>query len=264
MGLGVARTARWAMRLAFDSWRESLLDVEWDGRGDGASVLLLHGFAGTPRMLHPLSLYLRRELERPTIDLALGIGFGDIRDLACTIHRLLVERDVRRCDVVGYSMGGLIASYLVKCLDQGQRVRRVITLGTPHHGVPWFSDWGRLAAGWCRSAAQMRAGSPFLEQLLRLPPPRGVTILSIAGEKDWIVPADAARLEGAGYRNLVVPGLTHWSLLTSRRVFRCVAHVLEPGQGEVSPWQRRAAPAPARDRAVASSRWKRMVGATSA
>jgi hypothetical protein len=31
----------------------------------------------------------------------------------------MVESGVSRCDVIGYSLGGLVATYLAKCLDQG-------------------------------------------------------------------------------------------------------------------------------------------------
>jgi pimeloyl-ACP methyl ester carboxylesterase len=228
--------ARGVLQLALEtmqSWRASGSDTAWNARSDKDAILLLHGLGGTPRMLQPLEIYLRRELERPTLDLALGIGLGDIRDLAIQVHRELAHRGVRNCDVIGYSMGGLVAAYLAKCLDQGRCIRRVITLGTPHRGVPFLTDWRGLLARWCRSADQMRVGSAFLDQLLRIPPPAGTSILSIAGGEDSIVPADAAYLDGAGYRNLVVPGIDHWSLLTSRRVFHCVSEVLQPARG---PW----------------------------
>jgi hypothetical protein len=66
-----------------------------------------------------------------------------------------------------------------------------------------------------------------------MPPPEGTSILSVAGSRDTIVPPEASRLEGAGYRNLVVPGLDHWTLPTSRRVFRCVKEVLQSQDGHL-------------------------------
>ena len=63
-------------------------------------------------MLQPMRNYLRHELARPALDLALGVGFGDIRDVAIRVHRELLEQRVRHCDVIGYSMGGLVAAYL--------------------------------------------------------------------------------------------------------------------------------------------------------
>jgi pimeloyl-ACP methyl ester carboxylesterase len=226
--------ARGALQLAretVENWRAASSEVVWRRCGEDDAVLLLHGLASTPRMLHPLRNYLRRELARPAVDLALGVGFGDIRDTAMRVHRELAEQGMRRCDVVGYSMGGLVAAYLLKCLDQGRCIGRVVTIGTPHRGVPFLSDWRWQFARWARSAHQMRAGSDFLDQLRRIPPPAGATILSISGADDTLVPPEAAHLDGQGYRNLVVPGLDHWTLPTSRRVFRCVKEVLQSAHG---------------------------------
>lgn len=227
-----ARGALQLAREAVDGWRAASNEVVWRRCSGHDSILLLHGLAGTPRMLHPIRNYLRRELARPALDLALGVGFGDIRDTAMQIHSAIAEQGIRRCDVVGYSMGGLVAAYLLKCLDQGRCIRHVVTLGTPHRGVPCLSEWPWMLLVRCaRSAHQMRAGSAFLDQLMRIPQPAGTTLLSVSGALDTVVPPDAAHLEGEGCRNLVVPGLDHWTLPTSRRVFRCVKEVLLSARG---------------------------------
>ncbi|TMA32257.1 MAG: alpha/beta fold hydrolase [Deltaproteobacteria bacterium] len=250
----IAANARGALQLAretVESWRAPREEIVWEA-GEQESVLLLHGLGGTPRMLHPMRNYLRRELARPAFDLALGVGLGDIRDLAIRVHDELTRQQVRNCDLIGYSMGGLVAAYLVKCLDHGRCIRRVVTLGTPHRGVPVLTQWRGLLARWWRATDQMRTGSPFLEQLLRIPPPDGTAILSIAGGDDTIVPPPYANLEGAGYRNLVVPGLDHWTLPTSRRVFRCVKEVLQAGSGRwPTPHLETVEPSPSRARRAA-------------
>ena len=237
MSFSLTSNARNALQMAVDtvdSWRASANEVRWDVGGEDESILLLHGLAQSPRTLSPMREYLSRNLGRPTLDLAIGVGLGDIRDLAMRVHRELEDQGVQQCDIVGYSMGGLVAAYLAKCLDQGRRVRRVITLGTPHRGVPFLADWRGRLARW-RSADQMRAGSALLEQLLRMPLPDGVGMMSIAGGGDAVVPPEAARLEGSHCRNLVIPGLDHWSLLTSRRTFRCVGEVLADRRREWAP-----------------------------
>src|SRR5258706_12666032 len=232
MLFSMAENARGVLQLARESvanWREPSRERPWRAGED--SILLLHGLAGTPRMLAPMRNYLRSELERPTVDLALGVGFGDIRDMAIRVHHDLAEHGIRHCDVIGYSMGGLVAAYLAKCLDQGRCIRRVVTLGTPYRGVPCLAEWWWTLVRWCRSAHQMREGCDFLEQLHRVPTPERTQFLSIAGAVDTVVPPDAAYLEGPGCRNLVVPGLDHWTLRTSRRVFRCVKEVLQSARG---------------------------------
>lgn len=234
MAFSIAQNALGALQLAretVESWcAPNQTSVGSCTGGDGA-IVLLHGFAGTPRMLSPLRSYLRNELERPTLDLALGIGFGDIRDTAIRVHEAMVTNGVRHCDVIGYSLGGLIAAYLAKCLDQGQCIRRIVTLGTPHRGVTFLNQRRWLLARWIRSADQVRAGSPFLAQLSRMESPAGTSMLSIAGAEDTVAPPETAHLSGSNCRNLVVPGIDHWSLPTSRRVFRCVKEVLDSTDG---------------------------------
>ena len=234
MAFSITQNALGAFQLAretVESWRAPNQVASMSSCAGDNAIVLLHGFAGTPRMLSPLRKYLRQELERPTLDLALGVGFGDIRDTAIRVHEAMVESGVRRCDVIGYSLGGLVATYLAKCLDQGRCIRRVVTLGTPHQGVTFLNQWRWLLARWCRSADQMRAGSPFLAQLLRMPPPADSSMLSIAGAQDTVAPPETAHLVGSNCRNLVVPGIDHWSLPTSRRVFRCVREVLDTADG---------------------------------
>jgi hypothetical protein len=67
-------------------------------------------------------------------------------------------------------------------------------------------------ARWCRSADQMRAGSTVLAQLQRLPQSTDSSLLSIAGADDSVGPPEATRVEGRNCRNLVVPGIDHWTL----------------------------------------------------
>src|SRR5436189_6014321 len=107
----VADNARGVLQLAretVESWRAPDRNAVRAVPSGEDSIVLLHGFAGTPRMLAPMRNYLRRELARPTLDLALGVGFGDIRDMAIRVHADMARQGVRRCDVIGYSLGGLV------------------------------------------------------------------------------------------------------------------------------------------------------------
>lgn len=204
------------------------LEVAWMGlweRGADAGrvaadrseipVLFLPGFASSPRMLTRLERSVR-SVGRPTRCVALGSTRCDIRDSACRVYDLL-ENEVegpRLIDLVGHSMGGLVATYLLKCLDQGRRIRRVVTLGTPHAGVPLARFPG--PAWLCTSVRQMRPGSAFLTLLARLPLPEGSQMVSVAGGCDRLVPPEATQLpDCAGHSTRLVAGADHWDLLVS-------------------------------------------------
>src|SRR5688572_11818819 len=64
-----------------------------------------------------------------------------------------------------------------------------------------------------------------------MPQPGDLSLLSIAGADDSLAPPEATHVNGPNCRNLVVPGIDHWNLPTSRRVFRCVKEVLQPADG---------------------------------
>jgi triacylglycerol esterase/lipase EstA (alpha/beta hydrolase family) len=198
-------------------------------------VILLHGFGTSSAVTAPLAHYLRCELGRPVIRVPLGgrlpIHLGDVRKSAARvleeIERRAAEAGFPYVDVVGHSLGGLVATYLLKALDHGRRVRRVVTLGTPHRGTP-AALLGALVLGlFSRAIWQMIPGSPLLRELARLPVPAGSEVVAVASDADNLVPAAFARpasmprLRCAG-----VSGLGHVEFLTSPLSFRLVEQAL--------------------------------------
>ena len=62
-------------------------------------------------------------------------------------------------DLVGFSMGGLVARYYIQNMGGYSRVRRFITISTPNHGTFWAWLSGRAGV------KQMRPGSEMLRDL---------------------------------------------------------------------------------------------------
>src|SRR6059036_3025337 len=92
-------------------------------------VVLLHGFASTPRSLAFLARHVRNRLKRPVLRPRLGFGWGDVLSAARIVDAAISAAGFDEVDVVGHSLGGLVATELLKNVDCGARVRRVITLG---------------------------------------------------------------------------------------------------------------------------------------
>jgi hypothetical protein len=194
-------------------------------------ILLLHGFASTPRMLAPLERSLRH-LGRKVIRVPISPGREDLRKSAREVQRLL-EKLSRRpgfqyADVVGHSMGGLVATYLLKRLDRGRRIRSVVTLGTPHRGAP-VAALGALAIGRIsRSVWQMVPGSEFVRGLAALPVPHGSSLISIRGGSDWVVPQSFSQHEPCERtESYTVERCSHIQLLVDRASHALVGRVLE-------------------------------------
>jgi pimeloyl-ACP methyl ester carboxylesterase len=199
--------------------------------GASRPILLVHGFASNAAMLAPLARHLSRTLRRMVVRVQLSAGRDDLRNSAAALQRVLEEHgahpDFEHADIVAHSMGGLTATYLLKKLDRGRRVRSVVTLGTPHRGAP-LAGLGVLVLGaLSRALWQMIPGSGLVSELRTLEAPNGSRVVSIAGTSDWLVPSRWSRLDPRpSHRNLTLPGLSHCALLVAREALDRVAQEL--------------------------------------
>jgi pimeloyl-ACP methyl ester carboxylesterase len=191
-------------------------------------VLLLHGFFGTRGSMFLLERRLNDE-GLCTFSFNLGtLNTRDIRASAFLVHRkveAILEQapHVKRIDIVGHSMGGLIGLYYVKKLGGADKVRKLIMVGTPHRGT-WVALAGIFMFGaLSESSWQLLPHSGFLTELQRGPLPEGVEYFSIAAERDWICPLSSTYVRGAhlltvpfGHAGLVVSDMTYgkiaWAL----------------------------------------------------
>lgn len=205
--------------------------------GPRPPVLLIHGFLGTRGSMFVLEQRLISD-GFDVISLNLGVvNTRDIRTSALLIHKKVEQiverlasqhpshdrRAMRRIDIVGHSMGGLIGLYYVKRLGGASMVRRLVQLGTPNHGT-WMALLGVATLGlWSSSSWQLLPGSPFLSELQTGPLPNQTEVYSICAERDWVCPPDATQIEGA--HTIRVP-LGHASLVVSEEVYRKVLWAL--------------------------------------
>jgi triacylglycerol lipase len=126
-------------------------------------VVLTPGYQDTTRKLDRLAAYLR---DQGLLVLVLSpqpsngkVGIDELaRRLAGQIDAALGPE--RPFDFFGFSMGGLIGRYYLQRLDGADRIRRLVTLATPHLGT--WSAYGALPRPAIR---QMRPGSDFLAAL---------------------------------------------------------------------------------------------------
>lgn len=154
--------------------------------------------------------WMAARLRRSGVDVAtvaLEPPLASIDRLAEQIHaRLAALSPDTPVMVVGHSMGGLAARACLQRHGSGS-VRRLVTLGSPHHGT----TWARLAPG--RNARQMEPGNGWLAGLGAPPVP----LLAIWSPRDSIVvPPASAQLAGA--RMAAIDDRGHLSLVFSRRV----------------------------------------------
>src|SRR5262249_26454164 len=106
-------------------------------QADPGTVLLVPGYGGNVGALQPLAGAVRGT-GRPVVVVDLpGDGTGDLRRQADALDAAAERalRDAKSVDVIGYSAGGVVARLWVEGHDGRTKARRVITLGSPHHGA---------------------------------------------------------------------------------------------------------------------------------
>ncbi|MGW2919826.1 esterase/lipase family protein [Streptomyces angustmyceticus] len=199
-------------------------------------VLLLHGFIDNRSVF----LLLRRSLHRHGWRHVEALNYSpltcDLRKAAELLRRHVEEvcarTGHRRVDIVGHSLGGLIARYYVQRLGGDARVRTVITLGTPHAGTgiaPLMSAHPIVR--------QMRPDSEVIAEL-SLPAPHCRThFVAFWSEEDRVmVPATTARINHPDLHafNVHVAGVGHLALPVNGTVAAGIRDALasaDPAEG---------------------------------
>jgi triacylglycerol esterase/lipase EstA (alpha/beta hydrolase family) len=166
-------------------------------------VLLVPGYGGSTASLQPLADRLTAEGRDATVVAVPGDGTGDLTASAAALGAAADAARERTgadsVDVVGYSAGGVIARLWVA--DGGAGVaRRVVTLGSPHHGTTLADLAGSIAPSQCPVACQQMSTRSDLIARLNAgdETPEGPTWVSIWTTQDeTVTPPDSARLDGA-------------------------------------------------------------------
>jgi triacylglycerol lipase len=202
-------------------------------------VLLVPGYGGATGALQALADRLTAAGRDATVVGLPGDGTGDLtvaaQALGLAADAALERSGAQSVDVVGYSAGGVVAR--LWAADGGAAVaRRIVTLGSPHHGTELADLAGQVAPAQCPlGCQQLGTRSPLLDRLnAGDETPAGPTWVSVWTTQDsTVTPPDSARLQGA--LNLPVQSVcpdvrvSHAQLPTSPLVQQIVLTELGPG-----------------------------------
>jgi len=182
-------------------------------------VVLVPGHGQNRAALHFLRIFLKSRGWEWVWPVNVASRDSTLADMAAELGRrvddLCRATGAEQVDVVGHSLGGLVAAWYVHHLEGVTRVRRMVTLGAPWKGT-------RMAV-FSRSkvASEIGVGAPVLDGLA--PPP--VPTVSVWSPHDnLVVPCDSAAPEGV--EAVCIEGLGHTEMLLSARVFRAVQAAL--------------------------------------
>jgi triacylglycerol lipase len=196
-------------------------------------VLLVHGLFCNRGFWNPWMKALRQR-GIPFVAISLEPVFGSIDDHATMIEAAVatLERSTGMPVVlVGHSMGGLAIRAWLRAQAADVRVRRVITIGTPHRGT-WLARSARTVNG-----RQMQLASPWLADLAASEPAeRAHRFTCFYGHCDNIVfPAACGMLDGA--TNIHVPVTAHVEMAFRSQVFDEVCRWTRPVTTQSAPPQ---------------------------
>lgn len=193
--------------------------------GNGPPLLLLHGLFHNRMCWWWVKLRLRR------------LGWTDLHSIylppwrneevlteqvAKKIDALRHARGIEKVNLVGHSMGGILARNYLQLRGGKDKVARLVMLGSPNHG-------SKLAPfAMTRLGRPLMPGSAFLQKLNAAPFPEGVPVNNIFTRHDnLVVPSTLARVEGIA--EIELAGLGHVSLLYHPRAFASLVQALEGG-----------------------------------
>ncbi len=186
-------------------------------------VLLLHGFGDTAALFNRLCVHLeQRGRETHRFSLIPRWGGAGLEELARQVDAYIeatFPKD-QKIDLIGFSMGGIVARYYLQRLGGLNRTARLITIASPHRGT-----WTAYLL-WRCGVRQMRPGSDFLRDLeqdshllTRIP------FTSIWTPWDLMVlPPSSSVIPEA--RNSRVGVLAHALMVRDQRVFKIVEQAL--------------------------------------
>ena len=221
-----AHLLQWAM-LPLGSRDPGPSPGDW-GRPGRPPVMLVPGYGMNRACLFFLATYLRRrgwEWVWPVNNRPHSAGVPVYASrLAEAVARLRRETGAEQVDIVGHSMGGVIAAWYINQLGGHAHVRRLITLGTPGLGTRMH------VFGTRHQARDMAPGAPVIAEIQG---PQ-VEAVSLWSRFDPLIsPPEAATPPGV--RAVEIGGAGHLEMLTSAAAFRAVRDALLEGEADPTP-----------------------------
>lgn len=232
-GLGGGRGARSDERPMTDT------DDRDTARSPARPVIVVHGYLASKEMMIPMRRALEREEFEAHIAQLPPLLLGKIEPmaglLASEIDRIMGGYRIKRCDLLGVSLGGLLGLRYLQRFGGAAKVRRFIAVGTPFTGSDVARAANLLLGRISPAATQLVPGSDFITHLCEEGIPEGVQAMSICATRDMLAPPAACVLDGAECVEVLGPPgpMAHQGLVVSAEVIKEVVTFLgRDGSGD--------------------------------
>jgi triacylglycerol lipase len=203
-------------------------------------ILMVHGIVDNHSIFTRLDRLLRARGFATVAAYDYGLLTTDVAraaaGLGSVVRRLAHETGHERIQVVGHSLGGLLARWFVQKQGGDDVVETLVTLGTPHSGT----EVARLArvVPLLPVARQLAPGSLVVRALAEPAPGCRTRFVAYASDIDHlVVPARNARLEhpDLDVTNVAVHGVGHLSMPHDRALAHELADLLSHPRDDRRP-----------------------------
>lgn len=177
-------------------------------------IIVLHGYAMNRANFWPLARRLRAAGLGPIYGFeywTLGRTAAAARQLRWFVDEVRAKTGAAEVDVIGHSMGGVVARYYAALAGGDGAVRNLITIGSPHSGT----EISKIGIG--HPTRELVLGSALLTRIAAAPPLAHTRLTVVWSRADALVPG-TRQLAIPGAEVLMFPDLGHVTLLASRRV----------------------------------------------
>lgn len=210
-----AALAEWGMSMAVSAARPVGFFPLPGARTRGPRpVIVVHGYAMNRANFVPLAYRLSRAGIGPIVGFeywTLGRTAAAARQLGWFVDQVCAATKSPDVDIIGHSMGGVVARYYVTLAGGDGIVNQLITIGSPHAGT----DVSRIGVG--HPTRELFLGSKLVTRLSATPAPKHTKITTIWSRADALVPG-ARQKPLPGADTILYDDLGHVAMLGSRRV----------------------------------------------
>ncbi len=232
-----ALVALGAVRLTGGGGDAARADRPVPTQAEAGPVVLVPGYGGEARTLDVLAGQISASGRQVSVVRLPAAGTGDLHEQAAVVDEYVsdaLRQGAPSVDLIGYSAGGIVARLWLQEHDGAHKARRIITIGSPHHGTTLAAAGAAALPAACPTACQQLAPGSRLLAGLATPVVSPPAWLSLWTEQDrTVTPPSSARLEGALSFSVqsVCPAIRveHSQLPANPVVVRMVLAAIAPG-----------------------------------